>query len=209
MVYPETNTDSQRPTFGPRRPPRSLLSTPPSANSDSKAANSRYTGTLNLSVREGADHLASATSGNADRSTASGNQKEEDYSYGKIMFLEAEVTRLRAALEHSSAGGQLPALDKGNMPVRRSDKSPIYLAQRPLQGQTQISGNAGSMLDQAGNPINPMDTQQFMRYGMTDVGVPYTSADLPSSDISLRSTQAYVPYGVFPESIGTISEANS
>lgn len=125
------------------------------------------------------------------------------------MFLEAEVMRLRAALEKLSADGQLPALDQGGMPVRRSDKSPIYLAQRPLQAQTQISGNAGSMLDPAGNPVNPMDTQAFMRYGMTDVAIPYTSASLPAKDISLRSTQAFVPYGVFPEAIGNISEANS
>jgi len=140
---------------------------------------------------------------------ASGNEKEEDFSYGKIMFLEAEVTRLRAALENMSADGQLPALDQGKMPVRRSDKTPVYLAQRPLQAQTQISGNAGSMMDSAGNPINPMDTQQFMRYGMTDVAVPYISDSTPSADISSNSAQAYVPYGVFPEPIGNISEANS
>jgi len=125
------------------------------------------------------------------------------------MFLEAEVMRLRAALEKLSADGQLPALDKGGMPVRTSDKSPIYLAQRPLQAQTQISGNAGSMLDPAGNPINPMDTQAFMRCIMSDVAIPYTSASLSSADISLNSTQAFVPYGVFPEAIGNISEANS
>jgi len=183
--------------------------TPPPAQSDAKPSSSQYTGIQNLGVREGSNHLASSTSGNADRSMASGNDKEEDYSYGKVMFLEAEVMRLRAALEKFSEDGQLPALDKGKMPVGRSDKSPIYLAQRPLQAQTQISGNAGSMLDPMGNPINPWDTQQFMRYGMTDVAVPYTSAPLPPSDISLKSTQAFVPYGVFPEAIGNISEANS
>lgn len=135
--------------------------------------------------------------------------KEENMSMGKVMFLEAEVKRLRDALEKATSersssidGGR----DRGNTFVASSSRArrndPIYLTQRPLQPQIQLSGNAGSLLDSSGTPIDTTDTAAFMRHGLSDVA--FTPSSLAGPDMPLNSTEAFTPYGIVPQSLGTM-----
>jgi len=137
------------------------------------------------------------------------SDKEEDSSMGKVVFLEAEVYRLRAALEQ--LGHSPDELTGGNSSQRPVVPvgSIMSLAQRPLQPQLAISGNAGSMLDVSGNPINLADPQQFMQHGMSDVGIPFATQDTPAHHFSDVSSEVFTPYGVFPQSLGNIASPST
>lgn len=138
------------------------------------------------------------------------DDKEEDSSMGKVVFLEAEVYRLRAALERlgHSPDGLEGADNSSRRPVVPAG-SIMSLAQRPLQPQLAISGNAGSMLDAAGHPINFADPQQFMQHGISDVGIPFATQGTPAHHFSDVSTEVFTPYGVFPQSLGNITSPST
>jgi len=148
---------------------------------------------------------------------ADANDKEEDSSMGKVVFLEAEVYRLRAALEQLGHSADAPTGSgeggEGGGARRQGPVVPaggiMSLAQRPLQPQLAISGNAGSMVDGSGNAIDLRDTQQFMQHGVSDVGIPFATQSTPAHHFSDVSTEVFTPYGVFPQSLGNIASPST
>jgi hypothetical protein len=166
----------------------------------------QYTGVSDIAMRQDPDHepYSSSMSRNiADKTRPHG--KEENLSMGKVMFLEAEVKRLRDALEKAiidAARSNAATRGTGSVPLPSRDmgKDPVYLSQRPLQAQSQFSGNAGNLIDSSGSTMNPRNTTAFMRYGMSDVA--FTPSPLAGPDVPLSSTEAFTPYGVIPQSLG-------
>lgn len=176
-------------------------------NRDDKRESQRYSGITSLEDRLGPykQHLSSSTSERPPQaiSSAKGDvSAEEEFSTGKVMFLEAEVQRLREALAQLQTHGEATSASKGKMALRPSASATNHPTQRPLHAQTQISGNAGSMLDASGATINPMDTQQFVQHGMSDIGITEEALAAPDADLELGNMAAVTPYGVLPQPLG-------